>query len=885
MRELMPLFGRPSHYAGIENNAVIKDPARISLHVALAFPDTYEVGMSYLGQKILYEIINGRPQWWAERVMAPDPETARVLTATETPLASLESDTNLSDFALVGFSVTHELCCADILHMLDLGNIPLRQCDRKQDIFADPLIIAGGGAMLGAEPLSPFFDLVCLGDGEEMIVDILELLEKARENKWSRNDFLKEARHIRGVYVPSLFIPGADGQIYPVYADHKPARRIVADLDQAPYPISQVTPVGAVHDRLSLEIARGCGRGCRFCHAGMVYRPVRERSPETVAGLLEKCISRTGFDEISFLALSAGDCTALKAIYSQSYERCQKEQITLALPSLRVGSVDDEILETMAAQRRPGITLAPEAGSQRLRDVINKGITEADLLLHIQKLLEHGWRHVKLYFMIGLPTESDSDLEAIAALCRKVRDAGGPGAPKMQVTASVSPFVPKPFTPFQWERQPDLAEITRRIDLLRNMFRNLKGIRLKWHEPAASHLEGILSRGDRRLADVIELAYRKGAVLCGWSEFFDLTPWLEALKECGLDAAQYICARNPDSQLPWEHINAGIKREFLLRERKRAYMGLTTGDCRFGACQNCGSCGNDSARSCLAQNEAVAHRLINKERDQKANAPAIDEKGLLALRFSGAKKPAVPEHLKHKAMRLRIWHTKTGGAAYLSQLELQSVIMRTLRRAKIPVAFSQGFHPLPLLSFGRALPVGVASEAEWFEITLCEKINPESVREHLHLGAGLNITAIMQPDERAESSVYELFSLEAGADGGTLAGCFEEFFKKSDYPFARTTKKGEKTQNVRPLLRYWKPAKKESGGEAIVFSTDWSQGYISPLLLVKAIISPSLKKLDSLSLIKLQQHFKSGYAYGIQDRLWSGERHAADLFLILNTGQ
>lgn len=859
MRELLSRLPRPSHYAGSEINAVIKDPATVSLRVALAFPDMYEVGMSYLGQKILYEIINSKQEWWAERVMAPDPDAAKILLETSTPLATLESDTPISDFAAVCFSVTHELCCTDILHMLDLGHIPLRQANRSEDLRIDPLVIAGGGAMLGAEPLSPFFDLVALGDGEEVISEILSLLEQARKKNIGRSQFLAQARHIAGVYVPSLFREDEQGRLVPVHAGYRPRRRIISDLNLAPYPRKQVAPVGAVHDRLSLEIARGCSRGCRFCHAGMVYRPVRERTPEKINELLESCLEETGFDEVSFLALSAGDYTALKTIYLNSHSRCSQERITLALPSLRVGSVNDEIMGNMASARRPGATLAPEAGSQRLRDAINKCITEEDLLLHVRKLLEHGWRQVKLYFMIGLPTETDADLEAIANLCCKARDAAGPGSPKMQITAAISPFVPKPFTPFQWEAQPDLNEITRRINLLRNIFKKLKGIKLKWHDPSSSHLEGILARGDRRLADVIEKAYHKGAIFCGWAEYFNLEPWLEALAECNLDASQFTGARDPEACLPWEHIEAGIDRKFLLRERQKAYDSQQTEDCRFGACQLCGACDTGHHVSRLAREGKAIHRLVFSQRDQEFQT---EQPGNSNNRIFQRNDDSAPERKHGPAIgpfRYRFWHRKIGSAAYLSQLELQAAIMRSLRRAKVPVAYSQGFHPLPLLSFGRALPVGVESLAEWFELSLRQPVTPDRLKTMInrYLVPHLTIDKAQPVSCRSIQAKREVFALFLPGYETELCTCFSSFSEKKCHMLARTTKKGEKIQDIRPFLHSWKADMEPVGENRVVFTVDWSNDYISPLLLARAILAPLKMPFDNLKLVKLEQQFNN----------------------------
>ncbi|MEG2172702.1 MAG: B12-binding domain-containing radical SAM protein, partial [Desulfovibrionaceae bacterium] len=383
MRHLLPLMPKPSRYTGIEEGAVHKQLHNLELHCALAFPDTYEVGMSYLGQKILYDIMNANPLWWAERVMAPCREAAAVLREHQQPLCTLESDTPLAHVHCLGFSVTHELCYTNILYMLDLAGIPLYSSQRSADgdsLLAWPIVMAGGGATLSAEPLAPFMDLMVLGEGEESMPDIARLLVKARAAGWPRSQFLHEARHIAGVYVPSLFAAQANGSVSPLLDDYPQAmRRVVSNLDAADYPVQQVVPIGAVHNRLSLEIARGCTRGCRFCHAGMVYRPVRERSLGSLHGLLEECLAHTGFDEVSFLSLSTGDFSALKTLFTSTMDRCSREQISVSLPSLRVGSIDDSIMERMSTIRRTGATLAPEAGSQRLRDVINKGITEDEL--------------------------------------------------------------------------------------------------------------------------------------------------------------------------------------------------------------------------------------------------------------------------------------------------------------------------------------------------------------------------------------------------------------------------------------------------------------------------------------------------------------------------
>ena len=841
MRELLPLLTQPSRYLGIEQGSVHKDPATVSLRCALCFPDLYEVGMSHLGQKILYGIVNDHPSWWAERVYEPDAAACQILRDTGTLLATLESDTPLAEMDFIGFSITHELCYTDVLNILDLGGIPLRTKDRPEDLGACPLVSAGGGAALSAEPMAPFLDCVVLGDGEETLVELLEALEKAREKGTPRSVFLREVCHIPGVYVPSLFSETEDGRLVAQDKDiPTPRRRIVADLEKTFSPTSQVVPLATVHNRLSLEIARGCTRGCRFCNAGFVYRPSRERSVETVSGILSDCLKNTGFDEISFLALSAGDYSALKHLCLDTLDRCAKEQIALSLPSLRVGSIDDDIMDRMSRLRRTGVTLAPEAGSQRLRDVINKGVTEEQLITHVQKLIEYGWRQVKLYFMIGLPTETDEDLLAIVDLCRKVRYAGGPGAPKLAVTAALSPFVPKPFTPFQWEDQISLAEIDRRVHIVLSEFKKIRGLTLRWHEPKVSHLEGILSRAGREMADVVESAFRKGAILTGWKEHFRLEPWLCALAEQGLDPERCTKGQAPGSPLPWSHIEAGVTEEFLLRELEKAKNAKVTADCRYNPCSMCGACDKGKRQSGLARTEGqeVKNRLVYPERDQVPNNPARDENGRLILRDIKPEPPKLDPSLVVRAVSLRVWHTKLQNSAFLSQLELQAVLDRALRRADIPMAFSQGFHPLPLISFGRALPVGMESMCEWFSVTLRERMDEKDfcARMNACLPRGMTVWKVEEVAfrDKAKIALEEEFSVRVlELDPEKVAKAFSDFMARESFPFARETKKGERVTDVRRLVT----SVETLAGETSL-RCSWKDEYLSPFHICQAVLGP-----------------------------------------------
>lgn len=839
MKELLPILPRPSRYLGSEWGAVVKDPADIAVHCALAFPDMYEVGMSYLGQKILLEAVNSHPQLWAERVFTPCEDTAAIMRAHGVPLATLESDTPLGELDAIAFSLTHELCYTNVLYMLDLADIPFRAADRDA---THPLIIGGGGAAFNAEPVTPFFDAMVIGDGEEALPALLESIEKTKRDGLSRDDLLRHIISIPGVYVPSFFEEQGPGQpLKPLVDGYETVEKaVVESIDTTHFPKGQALAFNAIHDRLTMEIARGCTRGCRFCQAGMIYRPVRERSLDTLDDILTEGLQETGYEETSMLSLSTGDFSALDSLFTRSFDKCASEQISISLPSLRVGSLSSPIMERISSIRRTGATLAPEAGSQRMRDVINKGVDEEGLIEHVKMLFENGWQGVKLYFMIGLPTETDEDLDAIVDLCLAVRDAAGRHIKRLQVTASVSPFVPKPHTPFQWEPQIPYDEILRRVRYLRQQFKQFKRISIKYHEPEMTSLEGVFSRGDRRLAEVVERAYAKGALFSSWRDHLELEPYREAMKEVGLSWEEYIGPRDIDAPLPWDHLSSGLTKRFLLKERERALSEKITDDCRYGACRNCGVCGDGPRESTLnrqAEEKDIRNRLIFEQRDQDGEQPPFS-----------ADKP----DLTVKGGHYRLWYEKTGPAAYLSQLELQTVFERALRRAGLPLTFSAGFHPMPRLSFGNALPVGVSSTCEWINVFLREDFEPTQVVKRLQpvMPKGLkpikaDRLSMGKKQPQAVEEVYEVVFLE---NGERFRSDWKAFMDADEFVIEKRTKKGMKNMDIRPTV---KTINETDTGLEVVF--DWRHRYISPLVLARAVMQDAT--LLQFTMTKTAQRF------------------------------
>ena len=595
---LLPNVEKPVRYLGGEFGSVLKTIEPGMVRYAFLFPDVYEVGMSHLGMKILYDDINQRPDAWCERVFSPWPDMHDAMKAQGIPLFSLESRTPLAQFDLLGVTLQYEMSYTNILSALDLAGIPLRSIDRT----TGPFVIAGGPCAFNPEPLSDFVDLFVLGDGEEATGATIDCYKAWRESGLPREEYLKMAARIPGVYVPSLYDVAyhADGRVERISpksgsgAPEVVMKAVVQNLDAAVYPETLIVPYGeVVHNRIMLEIFRGCTRGCRFCQAGMIYRPVRERSLDRLTELSEKLVRSTGYDEISLMSLSSGDYSRISDLAREMTLRFQDRRVKVSLPSLRIDSVLKDTLAETQKVRKTALTLAPEAGTQRLRDVINKGVTEEDLLRSVRDAFEAGWSAVKLYFMLGLPTETDEDVDGIADLARKVSQCyfslpKEKRAPGLRITVSASVFVPKPITPFQWCGQLDQATVIERQQRLRRALSAIKGVDFKYHAPDVSFIEAVFARGDRRLGAALFRAWQLGCRFDGWNDHFRNDLWLQALRDAGTDPAFYALRdRAEDEAFPWDHLDAGPSKEFLLDEWHKAQRAETTQDCRLG-CEGCG---------------------------------------------------------------------------------------------------------------------------------------------------------------------------------------------------------------------------------------------------------------------------------------------------------
>jgi radical SAM family uncharacterized protein/radical SAM-linked protein len=776
---LLPLIRNPSHYLGSEINAVQKDPAQVKLRFALAFPDLYQVGMSHVGIQILYHILNARKEVAAERVFAPGLDLEAQLRARHIPLFSLETRTLLSNFDIIGFSLLYELNFTNILTILDLSHIPFFAKDRDH---THPFVVAGGPCAFNPEPVADFFDAMVIGDGEVAVVELAKTWLKWKEGGGDRDQLLRQWSRIKGLYVPSFFDPvenkGGLQLLTPRFSDYARVRKaLVSDLNAVPYPDGPVLPFGnPIHNRLSLEICRGCTRGCRFCQAGMIYRPVRERAPETILSLAQASLAHTGYEDLSLLSLSTGDYGAIQGLMERLMGRCEPEKISVSLPSLRIGTLTDSLMAQIKRVRKTGFTVAPEAGSQRLRDVINKGITEEALEETVRNAFHLGWQLIKLYFMIGLPTETVADLDAIVALAKRLQRVPAPGRRNKNITVSVSTFIPKAHTPFQWCPQISLAESKERLHVLRSRLRG-RGLRFKWQTPEMSVLEGLFARGDRRLGRLLVKAYEIGCRFDGWSDHFNCGRWKEAIDACGVDLGFYTTrTRDLSEPQPWDHIDSGVSKTYLKQEWQRATAGAFTPDCRQGDCNLCGVCDLEQIKPLTFEPERAV---------QAAQSPL--------------KKTQQPPFKK-----LQVSYAKQGPAKYFGHLELMKIFTRALRRARTPMRFSEGFHPTPKISFESALPVGIESMEEHFLLEVPLHVNDSFLigRVNEQLPEGLTVTGCADVPKhgpkQGPTPARHTVTLKEEAFSVTKQ---EAFLNSETWPLTKTNQKGRtKTVDLRKVV-------------------------------------------------------------------------------------
>lgn len=826
--EILPLVNRPSRYSGNEFNVIKKDWLQADLRVALIFPDLYEIGMSHQGLQILYHLLNGHPGVLAERAYTPAPDMEQLLRSRDWPLFSLETKHPLGEFDMLGITLPYELCYTNILTVLDLAGLPFRSADRDEN---QPLVIGGGPCAFHPEPVAEFFDAILLGDGEEAVLEIADLLLVAKREGCSRAEVLSRLAKVEGLYVPAFFEPVYDehGGFTGMIGKKGPSvrRRILADIEDTGGDLPLVPLGKIVHDRLAIEIARGCTRGCRFCQAGIIYRPVRERSPGRVLELAEKGIAETGFDELALLSLSTGDYSCISDLLVKLMDRLVGNRVSVSMPSMRVGTLTPEIMDQIKRVRKSGFTLAPEAGTDRLRQVINKGITEDDLLATSRAAFELGWKLLKFYFMFGLPTETEEDLAAIPLLAKRALQTAGQGGRKINI--SVATFVPKPHTPFQRVRQLDVEEGFARIDYLKMAVRG-KSMQLKWGDPRQSFMEGVMSRGDRRLSALIEAAWRQGARLDAWTEHYRLETWQEAAKGLGIDLASYLRQRSEDEPLPWAHLDSGVDPAFIEEERQKAADGVYTPDCRVHGCQQCGLCDFKKIKPVVVRNCDFAGP--GKGEAPVANGAAMD-----------SSKPG--------RFSYRLVYSRIGMARFLGHLEVVQIFDRVLRRAGLPMNFSQGFNPTPRVSFSPALPLGTESLAEYLLVELNQVAHdPEALRAYFNreLPEGFRIETIKLDSGRVEQRLLTCYriTLADPVKAEKLAA-----FIGSDLFEVEVVRKGRQRKiNARELVKVL-AMDEENGQIEMQLLTETGKSALKPMEIIAALFDLSVEEMARARIMKM----------------------------------
>lgn len=788
--ELLPFVDKPMRYVGNELNAVRKDPRAVRVHGVFCFPDVYDIGMSHHGLQILYHIVNRHPSWALSRCFHPWRDAEAIMREKRIPLWALEYGTPLADADWLGFTVQYELQCTGILNMLDLAGIPVRSAERADGAW--PLVVCGGPCMINPEPLAEFVDAVVVGDGERVIEDICRVLERAKADQTPRGKVLEELATLQGIYVPSRYPARDCGAMLTVDTSaHAPVRAArVAQLDDDDYPRCPLVPlIDVVHHRLAVEVMRGCTRGCRFCSAGMAYRPVREREVPSVRRQVELGCEASGWREVGLLSLSTADYGGLAPLLDELRTIKERRQLSFSLPSTRVDALSREELDNLyRVSNATSITIAPEAGSERLRRVINKGFTDEQIVKTVEILSERNVQTLKLYFMVGLPTETDEDIEAIVSLVKKLAGMVRERSRRRMVHVAISPFSPKPWTPFQWEAMAPVELLNRRGAAIKHALAPLRNVKVSYRDADVTRLETVIARGDRRIGALVHAAWRAGARLDGWDEMFDAGRWSGAAEQLNISLDTYTGDMSQSARLPWEVVQPGVSMQFLRMERDLALSGMPTDDCRTGQCSACGAC------------SLVARHLVKKE-----PAPASRPDGMVFGRGPRVGQ-AGNTGLGSERRFCRVVYRKGDAVRFLGHRDMVNTIQRALLVAGVPLEFSQGFHPHPRVSFGPPLPLGAAGERELFDMALTTEYHPEIGRLNGFLPSDLELVELGMYARKPTALSAEMaashfvFGIPDSSAGEALRDRVGALLSRESV-VVRTERKGKtRERDIRPLI-------------------------------------------------------------------------------------
>ncbi len=817
-QEILSLVQTPTRYAGNEVNAVRKEPGHVDLTFALVFPDLYEIGTSHFGLQILYSILNNQAGIAAERFFTPAPDMEALMKERQIPCLSMESRKPLADFDVIGVSLLYELNFTNILSMFSLSGIPFFAADRPENF---PLIIGGGPCAFNPEPLADFFDLFVIGDGERAVLEIADTVTAFKNSGGgSKKELLRALSQLSGVYVPCFFESVYDENgiqvLRPVYDDYTKVRRaFLPDLTVGDFPLDPIVPFGKpVHDRLRLEIARGCSRGCRFCQAGMIYRPVRERSLDDILSITRASLKSTGYSDISLLSLSTGDYSNLTRLIRQLVVMSRGECNSVSLPSIRAERLTPELMDIIRSVRKTGFTIAPEAGTQRLRDIINKNLTEDSISAAVENAFALGWKNIKLYFMMGLPFEEPADIDGICSLVKRLASTHAKG--KKMINASVAAFIPKAHTPFQRHAQISLEDAMEKLACLKANLRHPK-VNLKWQDPKMSLLEGVFARGDRRLSGLLVAAFEKGCRLDGWSDRFNFTLWQEAFEETGIDPDFYTTRnRGRTEPQPWDHIESGVDPQFFETEFQKAKDMALTPDCREGGCTGCGVCD-------FKQIRPVLHKAVDKEGPQ-VPVPEIEPMG--------------PDLTDDDFITYDIFFSKLKNARFFGHLELATIFQRALKRTGFKVKYSKGFNPAMRMAFETALPLGMESEQEKLTVFLEKGLKPRDIQQQLTqtLPEGLAVIGCRHTS-KSETDSNEATAYEIKFSSACLTqSMIDRFLALDQFIVEDLTKKGKiRRTDIRKFT-------------ASIFLTDETTAVMKLLTIGQRTIRPARILLEGIGL-------------------------------------